>query len=162
MKIKSSGKSDHIDLQMTPMIDVVFQLLIFFMLNLKIVAPEGNFNIKMPLGAAAERVTPEIPLPAIKVRLLAAPDGSLAGMQMGDRPLDSFRELHENILALVGDVGPGGVAGDTEVEIDADYDLKYQYVVEAVTAVSGQVRGSDILPLVEKIKFAPPRRPTAE
>ncbi len=35
---------------MTPMIDVVFQLLIFFMLTLKIIAPEGDFNINMPLG----------------------------------------------------------------------------------------------------------------
>ena len=33
------------------MIDIVFQLLIFFMLNLKIVAPEGNFNINMPIAA---------------------------------------------------------------------------------------------------------------
>lgn len=161
MKLRDLKHAEKIELMMTPMIDVVFQLLIFFMLNLRIVAPEGDFNIKMPLGAAAERVTPDIPLPAINVRLVADPEGKLAAIQMGDRALASFAELHENILAMVGDVGPGGVAGDTEVEIDADYDLKYEYVVEALTAVSGQVRGGEIIPLVEKVKFAPPRKPAS-
>ena len=37
-------------LDMTPMIDVVFQLMIFFMLTLKIVTEEGNFDINMPLA----------------------------------------------------------------------------------------------------------------
>jgi hypothetical protein len=38
---------------MTPMIDVVFQLMSFFMCTLKIVAPEGDFDIRMPLGKSA-------------------------------------------------------------------------------------------------------------
>lgn len=158
MKLRHVPPGEKINLMMTPMIDVVFQLLIFFMLNLRIVAPEGDFNIKMPLGAAAERVVPDIPLPAIQVRLVADAEGRLSAIRMGDRPLGNFAELHENILAMVGDVGPGGVMGDTEVEIDADYDLRYEYVVEAMTAISGRVRGNEIIPLVEKIKFAPPRR----
>lgn len=41
---------------MTPMIDVVFQLLIFFMLTLKIVTQEWNFDIHMPLGEASGAV----------------------------------------------------------------------------------------------------------
>ena len=46
---------------------------------------------------------------------------------------------------------------NTEVEIDADYDLRYEYVVEAITAVSGYVdRDTGLIKkIVEKIKFAP-------
>jgi biopolymer transport protein ExbD len=44
-------KNDKIELQMTPMIDIVFQLLVFFIMTFKIVSQEGDFNIKMPLAA---------------------------------------------------------------------------------------------------------------
>ena len=44
-------RGQKVELQMTPMIDIVFQLLIFFIITFKIVAPEGDFNIKMPLAA---------------------------------------------------------------------------------------------------------------
>ena len=56
MKIRSrSGDGEKIETQMAPMIDVVFQLLIFFMLTLKIIEPEGDFSISMPLGQAASK-----------------------------------------------------------------------------------------------------------
>ena len=45
---------EEIELQMTPMIDIVFQLLIFFIMTFKIIAPEGDFNIKMPLSAPSD------------------------------------------------------------------------------------------------------------
>lgn len=160
-KPRPPADEGKIELQMTPMIDIVFQLLIFFMLNLRIVAPEGDFNIKMPLGAANQAPSDEIPLPVINVRLTAGPDGQLAGIKMGERNVGSFAELHNHILALVGDAGPDAQAAQPEVEIDCDYDLRYEYVVEAITAISGQTHGREILPLVEKIKFAPPRKPTA-
>ncbi len=48
-----SGLGDKIELQMTPMIDVVFQLLIFFMFTFKIATQEGDFNVKMPIAGGA-------------------------------------------------------------------------------------------------------------
>ncbi|MCP4175481.1 MAG: biopolymer transporter ExbD, partial [Fuerstiella sp.] len=46
MKIRNRNEGgEKIEVQMAPMIDVVFQLLIFFMLTLKIIEPEGNFDI---------------------------------------------------------------------------------------------------------------------
>ena len=51
ISIKKRGLPDKIPLDMTPMIDVVFQLLTFFCMTLKIAAMEGDFNIKMPLAA---------------------------------------------------------------------------------------------------------------
>jgi len=62
---------EKINVPMAPMIDVVFQLLIFFMLTLKIVAPEGDFDINMPMGAGAP--SDELPPLDLKVRLLANP-----------------------------------------------------------------------------------------
>ena len=51
LKLKKQGLPDKIPIDMTPMIDIVFQLLTFFVMTLKIVEAEGDFNIKMPLAA---------------------------------------------------------------------------------------------------------------
>jgi biopolymer transport protein ExbD len=42
MKIKSRVPN-KVELNMTPMIDIVFQLLIFFIMSFKIAAQEGDF-----------------------------------------------------------------------------------------------------------------------
>lgn len=55
MKLRNRASGSRIAVDMTPMIDVVFQLLIFFMCTLKMIEPEGDFDISMPLGAANGR-----------------------------------------------------------------------------------------------------------
>ena len=56
MRFRRAGKigQEKITLQMAPMIDVVFQLLVFFIMTFKIVTLEGDFNIRMPLAALSE------------------------------------------------------------------------------------------------------------
>ncbi len=164
MKIRNVLRhgEEKVELQMTPMIDIVFQLLAFFIMTFKIVSPEGDFNIKMPLAAPSDAAPADIALPPIRVTLRATEDGRLAGVQLGERAMVSrqpFEELHLQIREIVGDDrGPGSVAEDTEVELDCDYQLKFEYVIAAVTAVSGYVAddGRSIVRLVEKINFAPP------
>ncbi|MGQ9606505.1 MAG: ExbD/TolR family protein [Thermogutta sp.] len=161
MKFRGSGTrtGGKIELMMTPMIDVVFQLLTFFIMTFKIVSPEGDFFIKMPLAAPSAGVPSDAQLPPIKVRLTAAAGGRLSGIYLSERRLGGFEELRQQVRLLVGDqAGPGG-AGDAEVEFDCDYDLNYENVMKAVTAVSGYVAPDGrIIRLVEKIKFAPPRK----
>jgi len=148
---------EKIELQMTPMIDIVFQLLVFFIMTFKIVAPEGDFSIKMPKDAPSEDNS-EIQFPPIKITLRADGDGSLAAILMGERAVGSFRELHEEIRGIVGDdAGPGSIAANTEVELDCDFKLRYEYVIDTISAVSGYVHQGQIIKLIEKIKFSPPR-----
>lgn len=159
MKIKSQPPAS-LQQQTTPMIDVTFQLLTFFMFTLRIVGPEGDFNIHMPPPGAGPAQS-EI-LPDIKVRLIGAADGTLASLKLGDRPLGNdpaaFRRLNHEILQLVG--GPNAPRRqDLEVEIDADDHLNFDYVVKAIGACSGRLSadGRTIIRYVEKIKFAPPK-----
>src|SRR5687768_11843427 len=70
---------------MTPMIDCVFQLMIFFMLTLKIVSAEGNFDINMPIGQAQGAADPLAQ--DIKVRMVADAQGNLVSLQIGNRKL---------------------------------------------------------------------------
>ena len=150
---------DVIHLQMTPMIDIVFQLLVFFIMTFKIVLPEGDFNIKMPLAAPREGVPDEFELPPLQLRMVSDDQGHLTGLRLNDQPLSGFDALHLQIINLVGgDRGPGDVAESAEVELDCDYDLKYKYVIDAITAISGYVTPENhIVKLIDKIKFAPPK-----
>jgi len=55
-------------------------------------------------------------------------------------------------------------ASAMEVEIDADYNLQFEYVIETITAVSGYVTKDPegrpkIVKLIEKIKFATLQKP---
>lgn len=152
---------EKMEMNMSAMIDVVFQLLIFFMLTLRIVEPEGDFNINMPAVGAPSQPTDDIQLPDIKVKLQANPDGTLAGVYLGATALgndqNSFRQLNLEIFKMITQAG-ADLAKEMEVEIDADYNLHFRHVINAVGACTGKI-GSDgnIVKYVEKIKFSPPK-----
>ncbi len=151
----TSAGDDKIDLQMTPMIDIVFQLLIFFIMTFKIVAQEGDFSIKMPQAPSSGAPDPRL-LPPIQVRLSADPNGNLASIAVGQRSLGTnFAALRQEIMGIIGsERGPGSIAENSEVELDCDYNLHYQYVIQAITNVSGYVDKGEVIPMIEKIKFA--------
>lgn len=159
VRIRKSKLSDKIPIDMTPMIDIVFQLLTFFVMTLKIASAEGDFNIRMPL--AAPRAGPPDPnaLPPMKLFLKATAGGGLANVVMNDTPISPtgdgghWRQVHNKVAGIVGD---GSLAASAEVELVCDYNLHYEHVIEAITAVSGEMREGQIVKLVEKIKFAPP------
>ena len=161
MKIRENDNrsEDKIELQMTPMIDIVFQLLVFFIMTFKIVTQEGDFNVKMPLAAASGA---EIDPSALDMtlRLTANGEGELTGIRLNDKSFEQFDDLHLYVISLVGGDQPDSFRESAEVEIDADYQLKYAYVIEAVTAVTGYRNDNDdIVKLIEKIRFSPPKTP---
>ena len=149
------------ELQMTSMIDIVFLLLIFFITTFKIAPQEGDFNIKMP--AAGEGSVDDSSQLPIKLRLVADANGAISDLIINDGTSfgKDFARLRGYIVQLVGDGAAPGTAEGPEVEIDLDYNLKYEHVIESVTAVTGYKKGNDIIRLVDKIKFAPPRKPGA-
>jgi biopolymer transport protein ExbD len=168
MKIRNRNPgADKIESQMTPMIDVVFQLLIFFLFTLKIIEPEGDFNINMPLGRPAESSVTDAELQPLKVRLEAGDGGQLRSLLLNGRDLGAdaaaFRQLNDEINTVVQAlqrVGPANVGEGSdaqEVEIDPDYGLDYRYVISAVSACSGKMVDGTPVPLLKQIKFAPIR-----
>ncbi len=159
MARRESKLADKIAIDMTPMIDVVFQLMSFFMCTLKVVTPEGDFNVRMPMAAAAAAAPDDQQVPPVRVKLSAGADGSLASIAMNGSAIADFEELRRKVISLVGtDTGPNSLAEKTEVELDCDYSLKYANVVRAITAVSGKVQGGQIVELIKKIKFTPPKK----
>jgi biopolymer transport protein ExbD len=161
MKVRKSSTDAKVEQNMTAMIDVVFQLLTFFVMSFKVAADEGDFSIKMPLSAASKSASIDEPeTPPLKLRMIAHVDGNLSSMRLNSTPLpaDGWNALRQRVIDLVGKEAPGSGAGGAEVELDCDPQLKYNYVIEAITAVSGQpTSDGGFVKLVEKVKFAAPR-----
>ena len=156
-----------VEMMMTPMIDIVFQLLIFFLLTFKIVVPEGDFQVKLPQAAPPQQRPIEEPPTTIHVKLTAGDASELARVQVGNVELQPPFEsaLRRKIMTLTSLVGPGtagpGIAAEPEVELDCDYHLHYEHTMMAITAVSGYVTPEkNIVKLIETIKFAPPEKST--
>ena len=159
MKIRGKKNEDKVELMMTPMIDIVFQLLVFFVMTFKIVEPEGDFNIKMPIAAPSQGI-PDDTNPPVTIRLTADANGDIESVVYGQRRMSDFDQLRQEIRGLVGDdAGPGSGAAEQEVELDCDYNLKFENVIKTITQVSGYIEGGRVVKLIEKIKFAPPRAP---
>jgi biopolymer transport protein ExbD len=158
VKIRNREQGLKNQLNMTSMIDIVFLLLVFFVMTFKIVELEGDFSVHMPLAGTDTVTTDPTDLP-LKLRLRADERGSLTSMTLNEKDLGrNFDELRANIVSLVGSTTP--IDGDEgpEIEIDTDYNLRYEYVIQSITAVSGYKDGNEVVKLIEKIKFAKPRR----
>ena len=158
MKLRHRDQKQDTQLSMTAMIDIVFLLLVFFVMTFKISAQEGDFNIKMPTPGEGSVADPT--QLAMKLRLLANEDGSLREIVLNERMSfgTDWGGLRAKMIELVGDAaGPGSDEGP-EVEIDLDYQLQYVHVIDAITSVTGYRSGDDIVRLIQRIKFAPVRK----
>lgn len=159
MKIRHADHRDTIELDMTSMIDIVFQLLVFFIMTFKIVLPEGDFNIRMPLPANEAPAAPS-ELPTWNLRMTSNEEGVLTKLQLDSRVFegdDRFATLHSHVRGMIDDSGGPGTASEQEVEINADFDLKYDYVMRAITALSGYIDNGQRHALIEKIRLTPPK-----
>jgi biopolymer transport protein ExbD len=148
-KFRSTTGDAKVEIQMTPMLDMIFQLLIFFILTFKPVVDEGQFGVNMSSLPGGQSTLPTmVPgmgddtvaepkdiqfIPPMRIRLVGGPDGKLApgGLVLGDRPLQNMEFLLFELRSMVR-----GSPDDFEVVIEADSKLHYQYVVQAVNAIS--------------------------
>lgn len=161
--VTSRRRLEKLAINMTPMIDVVFQLMIFFMLTLNIIAPEGDFDIRMPQARSAGPPSDDLQLPPIRVRLASNPAGGLQTIRMNGEPVADFTDLQQRVAGIIdAAAASGGAAGDVELELDCDEQLDYAHVVQAITAVSGRIENGRVVEMVKKISFAPPGTPVVE
>lgn len=159
MKIRHSHTDSDVkvDVQMTPMIDVVFQLLIFFVFTFKIVSQEGDFDIMMPPPESAG--APQASTQPFTVRMTTDANGNLAELYYNNKLVGTssdstdarFDGLQEAIFNDVKTAGP--VQSALEVEIDFDSALRYEYVMDAISHINGRYVGNQLTDMIEKIRF---------
>jgi biopolymer transport protein ExbD len=180
MKIKRAPSSDKVDLNMTPMIDIVFQLMTFFLFSIKTVSSEGSFAVKMPI-AVPQNIKPlDDPKLPKTLALTADANGWLTAVtflgqkypvpppinkpgQNAEDPEQDFAHadnvfnlVHQQVLALVGNTSGPGAAGTPEIELDCSANLKYNYVIQAINTISGhRQKDGTVKPLLDKFRLKP-------
>ena len=98
MKIRNRGEGIKQEVNMTAMIDIVFLLLIFFVMTFKIAEMEGDFSVRMPLADSSSGVVDNTDLP-IKLRLRADAQGRLAAMELNEVQLGTNFERLQGMVA---------------------------------------------------------------
>jgi biopolymer transport protein ExbD len=150
MRIRSHPQSG-IKIDMTPMIDIVFQLLVFFALTLKVASLEGDVAMQPSAERERRSAAPAL-VPPLAVALLADEHGGLRSVELNGRQLSGLAQLHDEVAAILGP--DPALAKETEARLDCDPHLAYQHTIAAVTALSGtRLASGEIQPLVGKVRF---------
>jgi biopolymer transport protein ExbD len=128
--VPSRSDPDKIELQMVPMIDVVFQLLIFFMLTLRIPQQEAFIETNLPRAAGAGQSTAEEDLKKefqdILVTLVKDPAGSVK-KYVNDERMYTPGQMFGKLKTFQG-LNPDG-----RVVISCADDVPYEDLVEVIS-----------------------------
>jgi biopolymer transport protein ExbD len=174
-KRKKSAGPTEADCDLTPMIDVTFLLLIFFILNLKFKVEEGEIESFLPKDKGQASGTPQIDLNDVRLKILwydagGAPipqkdeetDGNVIlkigrnayngpneinNENMADHPI--WQTLFQDLENFANNYKGGGKNG-LPVIIDARSQVPYRYVARALNEV---VRAG-----VKDVTFAAPEK----
>ena len=161
---RSGNASEEVETNLTSMLDIIFNVLAFFVVTFNPPKPEKNFDLSLPPPKQQEQQAeapdetdkpPEI-FQDVTITLEAGADGSLAGIRVEDRPVAGIGALARDLATLSKMIG--GVPGVGEkleaANIIAAPTLKYRWVI----AVVDSCYQADI----KKINFAESNAPPAE
>lgn len=120
-------------LNLTPMIDIVFNLLFFFLVATRFGAIEGLLPAKLPAQTTAVP-TAEVPRIPIKIRIHPTPPGAAALVS-----IDRFQETAIPIAELLARLetirrDEPGFDATAPVHLIADDDIEWGHVVNAFNA----------------------------
>lgn len=135
---KQAEKAIDINVPITPMLDMSFQLLSFFILTFRPMPTEGQLSINLPKLDATE-LTPQVDplLPEDKkdeytVSVASTSGGEIAllGLKGPTVNSESITKLTELLKLLEGIPKPGGQADRVSITIEAADDLNYARLIE--------------------------------
>ena len=131
---KHLGKDRH-KLEMAPLVDVVFQLLIFFLVATQVRPTEADFTSNLPASSGPADPNDKTKREQVNLYLQKVPGKEAVTIRWGDqlRLALGSREAHpENMLVI----------------INGDPDVKFRFITQTLDAVMGAG--------VEQVTFAKP------
>ena len=151
--------SEEVELDLTPMIDIVFNLLIFFMCATKFRTPEGMIESYLPKDKGQAAGTPQIDLNEVRIKLLWYDDsgnptksekGGNVVVKIGDEVFNNntteltdlrypstspvWAAVYEKLKDFKANYKGGGEKG-LPVIIDARKQVPTKYVISALNEV---------------------------
>lgn len=140
---------EGMELQLTSMIDVIFQLLIYFIITANFMIDEGTILASLPGNAAPPTEEPPPDVVPIKINMLSSNDGVTykleidEGMGVSRKEVNNVSELYAYFNDRVG----SDMKADDPVQINPQNDVRWQHVVNVFNAC---VRAE-----LESVGFAP-------
>jgi len=122
MRIARLGRSRSIEFNVTPLIDVVFLLIIFFLVSSHLARQETQLELPLPVAASGHEPD-ESPVPRVTINVLA--DGQLLLGSDRVNSTDVGRRLQ---------VEQQETAAELEVRIRADRTTAYRHVAPLLLA----------------------------
>ena len=126
-KRTAAGKKDT-PLKMTAMIDIVFQLLIFFLIGTQFRVPEGEMAAHLPGRGGPDPPPPEVVEP-IRVALLAPADRTREPAALMDGRRTSMRQMETWVFRAASDKRTRNSVAEI---IDAEPDVRYRWVIRTL------------------------------
>ena len=124
-----------LSLNLTPMIDTVFNLLFLFMIVSRFGAIEGLLPAPLPARASAQSVPAgEVPRTPIRIRLVSDPASAAGCTATVDRFAEAPVEVPQLVSLMQRISNEPGFGGDTPVNLVAGADVQWDHVVNAYNA----------------------------
>ena len=135
-------RSQEVEVPITPMLDMAFQLLTFFILTYKPAPTEGQFSMNLLPAQAATEISKEVPkeqatsvdaeLRTLKTILRAGAGGSLGEITLADKPIAGMEELRKELEGFVNDP----LVAFDQALIKVDPQLRYAELIKVVDVFS--------------------------
>jgi biopolymer transport protein ExbD len=140
------SKQQEVEVQITPMLDMAFQLLTFFILTYHPSPIEGQFSMNLlPAAPVIDMNAPETEtkeaqsneaLPAalrtMTTSLHAGPGGTLGRVNVGDLEVQGMKELEAKLRQILSDKN----LPFDQALIQADPDLRYDELMKVINIYS--------------------------
>lgn len=133
---KRPRRAKRVDLNVVPLVDVLFMLLLFFILSTRFRQAEGLIPGTLPRveGGIVQGDKPEITLPPIRIFVrstsdangLDKPDYQMSGLAV---PIESPADLGEKLMARKKGLGPS--FKDAPIVIQPRQNVRWKFAVEA-------------------------------
>jgi biopolymer transport protein ExbD len=122
MRTPTFSRSARSGINMTPMIDVVFLLIIFFLVSSHLARQDATLPVSLPVAASADE---DPSLSSSRITLTVTDDGA---MHLGGQPL-ALDQLPSRLATAIRSYG-----GDIEVRLRASRVLPYRQVEPIMVA----------------------------
>jgi len=133
---KPKPAGTRMDLNMTPMIDVVFQLLIYFIITCEFVPGEGILAATMPAGTGSAAEVPKLESP---IKILVSSRGETGyrlDVDKSSTAPSTFGDL-KKLLDGMQEKNGGPFSDENPIVIQPSGEVRWQHVVNAFNAALG-------------------------
>ena len=136
--VPESADREVTKLNMTPMIDVVFQLLVFFLCSMKFKSLDMKLEAHLPKTCGPSDAPAPPPPPKVDVRLRRATANAptevrVGGHTFGDVASDAtWERLRDHLVAVQLRAAGAGADGEVHGEVDASPAVATRHVIHAL------------------------------